>query len=90
MTHFLSNHHRSKIKMKRWISLLTLFLVISLSKQKATLSNNGYDDVLIAISPEIQEDGQIIENLKILFTKASEELYRATRYKEVITQTQIS
>ena len=65
--------------MKRWTSLLTLFLVISLSTQKATLSNNGYDDVLVAISPEIPEDGKIIDNLKILFTKASEELYRATR-----------
>ena len=76
--------------MKGGISLLTLFLVISLSTQKATLSNNGYDDVLVAISPEIPENGQIIENLKILFTKASEELYRATRYREGITQTQMS
>ena len=61
------------------ISFLLIFLAISISNQKAKLSNNGYEDILIAISPEIAEDAQIIDNLKILFTEASEELYKATR-----------
>ena len=65
--------------MKTLVPILTIFLSISISQQKASISNNGYDDVLIAISPDIPEDHKIVENLKILFTAASEELYKATR-----------
>ena len=61
------------------ISFLVIFFAISISNQKAKLSNNGYEDILIAISPEIAEDAQIIDNLKVLFKEASEELYKATR-----------
>ena len=65
--------------MNTWTFYLLVFLSFSTSYEKAVLSENGYEDILIAISPEIQEDGQIIENLKTLFTEASKELYEATR-----------
>ena len=66
--------------MENLVSILTVFLLlISMSSQKASISNNGYDDILVAISPDVPEDPTMIENLKMLFTKASEELYKATR-----------
>ena len=54
---------------------------------RATISDNGYKGVVIAISPEEAEDLVLVESLKELFTSASRELYRATRqrafFKEV-------
>ena len=66
--------------MENLVSITTvLLLLVSISYQRSVISNNGYDDILVAIAPDIPEDHAIIENLQILFTKASEEMYKATR-----------
>ena len=41
---------------------------------RATISDNGYKGVVIAISPEEAEDLVLVESLKELFTSASREL----------------
>merc|ERR1719153_917820 len=60
-----------------------------MSSQKASISNNGYDDILVAISPDVPEDPTMIENLKMLFTKASEELFKATRNRAYMRNVKI-
>ena len=71
--------------MRDWI--LMLFIGLPLIQSRATLSDNGYKGVVIAISPEEAEDLVLVESLKELFTSASRELYGATRqrafFKEV-------
>ena len=62
---------------------------------RATIENNGYQDVLVAISPEVREkmrkklfcitslqeaeDPALVDRIKSLLTDASAELYGATR-----------
>jgi len=66
-----------------------LFLFLNIAQPKATISNNGYEDIVVAISPDIPEDPAIIDNLKQLLTKTSEELYRATRKKSYMKSIRI-
>ena len=72
-------------RMRDWI--LMLFIGLPLIQSRATISDNGYKGVVIAISPEEAEDLVLVESLKELFTSASRELYGATRqrafFKEV-------
>ena len=54
---------------------------------RASISENGYRGVVVAVSPEEVEDPALVEAIKELFTSASAELYGATRqrafFKEV-------
>ena len=75
---------------------IILLLVIHNVHPKATITDNGYDDIIVAISPDViqdsieqhdnhyylkvPEDPAIIDKLKELLTKTSEELYKASRY----------
>ena len=71
------------------ITRVALFLTFlaRMAFARATISDNGYKGVVIAISPEETEDLVLVESLKELFTSASRELYGATRqrafFKEV-------
>ncbi|XP_076032605.1 calcium-activated chloride channel regulator 1-like [Oratosquilla oratoria] len=40
---------------------------------------NGYEDIVVAISEEVEEDMRIIENIKQMFIDGSDSLYTATR-----------
>ncbi|KAK3102098.1 hypothetical protein FSP39_008730 [Pinctada imbricata] len=51
-----------------------------LPKNKIKVENNGYNGVTVAISQKIQEDVQYINKLKELFTAASDQLYKSTKY----------
>ncbi|XP_041461835.1 calcium-activated chloride channel regulator 1-like [Lytechinus variegatus] len=48
-------------------------------KNVITLSDGGYSNVLIAIDRKVPENMTIIENLKTMFTSASQRLYDASR-----------
>lgn len=43
-----------------------------------TLSNGGYDDIVIGINPNVKEDPQIIENIKDMVRDATQFLFDAT------------
>ncbi|KAM4642759.1 calcium-activated chloride channel regulator 1-like [Discoglossus pictus] len=54
---------------------------------KVRLRGNGYEDLVIGINPQVQENLQIISNIKDMVTEASLYLYNATKrrfyYREV-------
>merc|ERR1712172_122250 len=66
-----------------WLALLGLPLAWS----RVSLVENGYEGLVVAISPEEEENPNLVESIKDLLTKASAELYGATRqrafFKEV-------
>ena len=66
-----------------WLVLLGLPLAWS----RVSLVENGYEGLVVAISPEEEENPNLVESIKDLLTKASAELYGATRqrayFKEV-------
>eukprot|EP00057_Strongylocentrotus_purpuratus_P016611 XP_011671085.1 PREDICTED: calcium-activated chloride channel regulator family member 3-like [Strongylocentrotus purpuratus] len=61
--------------------LLKIFLVEVVTSQKNTINLNdgAYSNLLIAIHKDVPEDLNIIENLKTMFTSASQRLYLATK-----------
>merc|ERR1712226_897879 len=61
-----------------WVILL---LATPGSHGRATITTNGYENVLVAISPQEPENADLIESIKELFTSASAELYWATRHR---------
>ncbi|XP_030850204.1 calcium-activated chloride channel regulator 1-like [Strongylocentrotus purpuratus] len=69
---------------KKSISLLLLlkiFLVgvVTGEKNIITLNNGSYSNLLIAIDRNVPENLTIIDNLKTMFTSASQRLYNATK-----------
>ena len=66
---------------------LAFSLLLPMVLGGASISENGYQGVVIAVSPEEAEDPALVEAIKELFTSASAELYGATRqrafFKEV-------
>ncbi|GCC21466.1 hypothetical protein chiPu_0019938 [Chiloscyllium punctatum] len=45
------------------------------------LENNGYRDIVIAISPNVQHNEQLIQNIQEIVTAASSYLHRATKQR---------
>ena len=58
-----------------WLALFGLPLAWS----RVSLVDNGYEGLVVAISPEEQENPELVNSLKELLTKASAELYGATK-----------
>jgi len=59
------------------------------SQGKAVLSANGYSELVIAISPDVAESEELLEQLKSLMVEASRELYIATRNRAYFRQVKI-
>jgi len=51
----------------------------SCSYENVKLVSNGYEGVVVAINPNVEEDANIIESLKKIWTEASKSLYIATK-----------
>ena len=66
-----------------WLALLAF----PFAGGRLSLVENGYEGLVVAISPEEEENPNLVESTKDLLTKASAELYGATRqrayFKEV-------
>ena len=71
----------------RW-SLLCVLAVVGFTKHishaSVTIENNGYRNLVIAISDDVTEDTTLPTRLTEIFTAASQVLYSATRYARVI------
>ena len=62
--------------------LLLLFACLThlkLGLSKSVLSENGYTNLVVGISPDIPESQEVIDDIKHLITEASRELFIATR-----------
>ncbi len=50
-----------------YLGALLFIILVAHTQGKATLTNNGYDDFVVAISPDIQQDNSIIDNIKVCY-----------------------
>jgi len=73
--------------------ILTFFCLNYLHEceNKALLENNGYTDLVVGISPDIPESQaqEVINNIKLLMTEASKELFIASRNRAYYKQVKI-
>ena len=69
------------------VCCLLALLAFPFTGARVSLVENGYEGLVVAISPEEEENPDLVESIKELLTKASEELYGASRqrayFKEV-------
>ncbi|XP_057373377.1 calcium-activated chloride channel regulator 4-like [Daphnia carinata] len=75
---------------------LTLLLVLYgffgyTFSSRVSITNNGYRDLVVAISPDVQpnEGADLVYNIKRIITEASADLYTATRNRSYIKSVQI-
>ncbi|GAB6022221.1 chloride channel [Chamberlinius hualienensis] len=61
------------------LSLVCLTIFVKKSVAVVTLENNGYKGLVVAIHKNIPEDPKLIDRIKEMLTKASEQLYSATK-----------
>ncbi|XP_012577588.1 PREDICTED: epithelial chloride channel protein-like [Condylura cristata] len=61
------------------ILFLALHLLLEVKSSMITLSNNGYEGIVIAIDPRVPEDERLIQSLKEMVTEASTYLFHATK-----------
>merc|ERR1711892_205 len=69
-----------------------IFLLLSqpfAARGKSVLRENGYTDLVVAISPDIPENIEVINQVKSLMTEASRELYIASRNRAYFKQVKI-
>ena len=60
-----------------WLALLAF----PFAGARLSLVENGYEGLVVAISPEEEENPYLVESIKDLLTKTSSELYGATRQR---------
>ncbi|XP_004603677.2 calcium-activated chloride channel regulator 1-like [Sorex araneus] len=61
------------------ILFLALYLLPAVKSSMVDLKNNGYEGIVIAISPNVSEDEKLIQNIKEMVTEASTYLFHATK-----------
>lgn len=74
------------LRLGQWIAVMCSCLQLAFCSV-ITVENKGYKGIVVAIHNTVPEDENLINNLKVLFTKASEFLYNSTNnqlhFKEV-------
>ncbi|KAM8930989.1 calcium-activated chloride channel regulator 1-like [Pelodytes ibericus] len=72
------------------VALISIFpIVYSARESLARLKNNGYEDIVIAISPNIPENPKIIEKIKTILTDASTYMLQATKKRVFIRSAKV-
>merc|ERR1711970_1215301 len=72
--------------------LVSLILLVSLpwiTVGRSVLSENGYSELVVAISPDIPQNMEMVDQVKNLLTEASRELYIATKRRAYFKQVKI-
>ena len=65
--------------MRSTLLLFSLSSLVGLLSSKAVLEDNGYLELVVAISPDVPESQATLDQIKGLMTEASRELFIATR-----------
>ena len=65
--------------MRSNVLLLVLSPLVGLLSGKAVLEDNGYRELVVAISPDVPESQDTLDQIKGLMTEASRELFIASR-----------
>uniref|UniRef100_F7D697 Calcium-activated chloride channel regulator 1 n=1 Tax=Monodelphis domestica TaxID=13616 RepID=F7D697_MONDO len=66
------------VPFKMPILVLTLYLLQGTGASLIKLNGNGYENVVIAIDPNVPEDEKLIQQIEDMISEASTYLYRAT------------
>ncbi|XP_044530783.1 calcium-activated chloride channel regulator 1-like [Gracilinanus agilis] len=69
---------RVTVPFKMLIFILTLYLLQGADTSLVKLNGNGYEDVVIAIDPDVPEDEKLIQQITDVISEASTYLYGAT------------
>ena len=73
--------------MRSFLLLIWLSSLVVLMSSKAVLEDNGYRELVVAISPDVPESQDTLNQIKGLMTEASRELFIASRkrayYKKI-------
>ncbi|XP_077862869.1 calcium-activated chloride channel regulator 1-like [Saccoglossus kowalevskii] len=62
-------------------TLLLIAIYCVHARESITISDNGYDGIVVAIHKDVTEHRILIEKIKDVFTEASAFLYRATKHR---------
>ena len=65
--------------MRSFLLLIWLSSLVVLMSSKAVLEDNGYRELVVAISPDVPESQDTLNQIKGLMTEASRELFIASR-----------
>ena len=65
--------------MRSFFLLIWLSSLVVLMSSKAVLEDNGYRELVVAISPDVPESQDTLDHIKGLMTEASRELFIASR-----------
>lgn len=73
--------------------LLLIFVAVGLSsactsfkrEDHIRIRRNGYTDVVVAIRDDVEENVELIERIKEVFADASELLFNATKYVNILS-----
>ncbi|XP_004679236.1 PREDICTED: calcium-activated chloride channel regulator 2 [Condylura cristata] len=73
-------NHAGPVRSLKFLSLLVaLSAELLFLGEGVQLRDNGYDDLLVAINPQVSEDQNLIPNIKEMITEASYYLFNATK-----------
>ncbi|XP_053549084.1 calcium-activated chloride channel regulator 3A-1-like [Bombina bombina] len=79
-----------KMEFLRFFSIIATFQAIyPANGSSVQLINNGYEDILIAVNPNIPENSKIIERIKNMVTAASPYMLQATKNRVYIRSVKI-
>ena len=59
-------------------------ITLACGRSSITLQNNGYSNILVAISDEVPDNPSLLQRIREVFTEASAALYTATRFVKVL------
>uniref|UniRef100_A0A8D2JAD0 VWFA domain-containing protein n=1 Tax=Varanus komodoensis TaxID=61221 RepID=A0A8D2JAD0_VARKO len=65
----------------RWLLLMALELLNGAAGTMIKLNNGGFEDIVIAINPEVPEDDKIIASIKDMIGEASAYLFNASKQR---------
>ncbi|XP_053549081.1 calcium-activated chloride channel regulator 1-like [Bombina bombina] len=74
---------------KWFVSLFMFQIFCAVDSSMVKLINGGYEDIVIAINPNVTENVKIIENIKNMVNEASDYLYKATKQRLFIRNVKI-
>ena len=77
------------MKPRHLILIVACLTHLELSLSKSVLTNNGYTNLVVGISPDVPESQDVIDNIKHLVTEASRELFIATRNRAYFDKVKI-
>ncbi|XP_066480671.1 calcium-activated chloride channel regulator 1-like [Tiliqua scincoides] len=69
------------MELNRWLLFLVLQLLHGVTGTMVKLKNGGFEDIVVAINPNLPEDQKLVDNIKEMIQDASVYLFNATKHR---------